>query len=76
MDYRVCPVATEPLDRVEHLKRSGFAEMPPVHPNCRCHVVPVTEAMRATEKEDGEGDRSYVTLAYKPVTKEEAQRDC
>ena len=64
MDYRVCPVCA-PLDGVKHLKRSGFAEMPPVHPNCRCHVVPVTEAMRATEKEDGEGDRSYVTLEKK-----------
>ena len=67
MDYRVCPVCA-PLDGVEHLKRSGFAEMPPVHPNCRCHVVPVTEAMRATEKEDGEGDRSVVMLVPREGT--------
>ena len=64
MDYRVCPVCA-PLDGVEHEKRKAFKSMPPVHPNCRCHVVPVTEAMRATEKEDGEGDRSYITLEKK-----------
>ena len=64
MDYRVCPVCA-PLDGVEHVKRSEFGDMPPIHPNCRCHVVPVTEAMRATEQEDGEGDRSYITLEKK-----------
>jgi SPP1 gp7 family putative phage head morphogenesis protein len=67
MDYRVCPVCA-PLDGVEHVKRNMFKQMPPIHPNCRCHVVPVTEAMRETEQEDGEGDRSVVMLVPREGT--------
>lgn len=60
MDYRVCPVCA-PLDGVERKQRSKFKQMPPIHPNCRCHVVPITEAMRIAEADD-EGQRSIVEL--------------
>jgi len=60
MDYRVCPICA-PLDGVEHSKRKAFKTQPPAHPNCRCHIVPVTELMREVEGED-EGERSIQEL--------------
>ena len=60
MDYRVCPICA-PLDGVEHSKRKAFKLQPPAHPNCRCHIVPVTEVMREVEAVD-EGERSIQEL--------------
>ena len=61
MDHRVCPVCA-PMDGVEHKTRAGFGLMqPPAHPNCRCHLVPITEQIRAREQID-EGQRSMQEL--------------
>jgi len=60
MDYKVCPFCA-PLDGVEHSRRQAFEEEPPKHPNCRCHIVPVTELMREVEAVD-EGERSIQEL--------------
>lgn len=70
MDHRVCPTCA-PLDGVEHKTRAGFGLLqPPAHPNCRCHIVPVTEQIRAREQID-EGQRSIQELVKdKPVESE------
>ena len=67
MDYKVCPVCA-PLAGTEKEKRSEFDEMPPIHPNCRCHVVPVTEAMLEMEREFGDGEEEMTMLVPKEGT--------
>ena len=60
MDYRVCPVCA-PLDGERKAKRSDLPEAP-IHPNCRCMVLPITGIDTDT------GGRSYVELVKnKPV---------
>ena len=59
-DYRVCPICA-PLDGKKVKKRSELAT-PPVHPNCRCMVLPITGI------ESDTGNRSITELRKdKPV---------
>ena len=59
-DYRVCPVCA-PLDGKKVKKRSELAT-PPIHPNCRCMVLPITGI------ESDTGNRSITELRKdKPI---------
>lgn len=42
LDPRTCPICWE-LDGQRSSSPSGFAYQPPVHPNCRCLVLPVRD---------------------------------
>jgi SPP1 gp7 family putative phage head morphogenesis protein len=41
LDERTCPICT-PLDGVIEDQRDDFPYSPPVHPNCRCRILPFT----------------------------------
>jgi SPP1 gp7 family putative phage head morphogenesis protein len=41
LDERTCPICT-PLDGVIEDSRDDFPYSPPVHPNCRCRILPFT----------------------------------
>jgi SPP1 gp7 family putative phage head morphogenesis protein len=41
LDERTCPICT-PLDGVIEEDRDDFPYQPPVHPNCRCRILPFT----------------------------------
>jgi SPP1 gp7 family putative phage head morphogenesis protein len=41
LDERTCPVCT-PLDNMVEDDRDMFPFQPPVHPNCRCRILPLT----------------------------------
>ena len=59
-DYKVCPVCA-PLDGERKKKRSELPN-PPIHPNCRCMVLPITGI------ESDTGNRSITELrAEKPA---------
>lgn len=40
LDERTCPICT-PLDGLEEMNRDDFPYSPPVHPNCRCRILPL-----------------------------------
>lgn len=40
LDERTCPICT-PLDGLQEENRDDFPYEPPVHPNCRCRILPV-----------------------------------
>ena len=50
MDYRVCPQCY-PHDGKRRQDRSDLPKVP-VHPNCRCRVLPLTQTALNLEKED------------------------
>jgi SPP1 gp7 family putative phage head morphogenesis protein len=41
LDTRTCPICS-PLDGVTRPARNAFPYQPPVHPNCRCRILPFT----------------------------------
>ena len=49
-DYRVCPLCY-PNDGKRSKERGNLPTVP-VHPNCRCRVIPLTATALALEKED------------------------
>ena len=49
-DYRVCPQCY-PHDGERARKRSNLPSVP-VHPNCRCRVLPITETELELEKQE------------------------
>jgi len=58
-DFRVCPICaplhgTKAKTRPELVEKTG---LPPIHPNCRCMIIPLTGIDTAT------GERSYVELS-------------
>jgi Phage Mu protein F like protein len=63
-DFRVC-MQCAPWDGKEVTERSRLPQ-PPIHPNCRCRVLPVTatelELRRSGESLTQVGDRSYVEI--------------
>lgn len=64
MDYRVCPVCA-PLDGKEVKQRNKLPKAP-IHPNCRCAVLPIT-LIEQIRREEGRslkqtGDRSIIEL--------------
>ena len=70
-DYRVC-MQCAPWDGKEVTERSRLP-MTPIHPNCRCRVLPVTrtelELRKSGESLKQVGDRSYVEITKeKPST--------
>jgi len=64
-DYRVC-MQCAPWDGKEVTDRSRLPQTP-IHPNCRCRVLPVTatelELRRSGESLTQTGDRSYVEIS-------------
>ena len=64
-DYRVC-MQCAPWDGKEVKERSRLPQTP-IHPNCRCRVLPVTatelELRRSGESLTQTGDRSYVEIS-------------
>lgn len=71
LDYRVC-MQCAPFDGKEVAKRSELPEVP-VHPNCRCRILPITaterELRRSGESLSQVGERSYVEITEnKPST--------
>jgi hypothetical protein len=73
-DYRVC-MQCAPWDGREVTERSRLPRTP-IHPNCRCRVLPVTatelELRRSGESLTQTGDRSYVEISK---TKPEGAKD-
>jgi hypothetical protein len=73
-DYRVC-MQCAPWDGKEVKERSRLPQTP-IHPNCRCRVLPVTatelELRRSGESLTQTGDRSYVEISK---TKPEDAKD-
>jgi hypothetical protein len=70
-DFRVC-MQCAPWDGKEVTDRNRLPQTP-IHPNCRCRVLPVTatelELRRKGESLTQEGDRSYVEITKeKPKT--------
>ena len=71
LDYRVC-IECAPYDGKEAKDRSDLPQVP-VHPNCRCRILPVTatelELRRSGESLKQVGERSYVEISKtKPET--------
>ena len=50
LDFRVCPECY-PFDGQRKANRDDLPSVP-VHPNCRCRIVPITSTALALEKED------------------------
>lgn len=64
LDYRVCPQCA-PWDGVSKKRREDLPTVP-VHPNCRCQVLPITQAEALLRKEDHQNDdgpdQTYIEL--------------
>ena len=60
MDNRVCPTCA-PWDGRSGMKRTDLPKTP-VHVNCRCRVLPLTETELALRKEEGPQRRSVIEL--------------
>ena len=65
-DYRVCPQCY-PYDGKRVKERSDLPSVP-VHPNCRCRLLPLTATALALEKED---KREGMTASIVEVNKKE-----
>ena len=65
LDYKVC-IECAPYDGKEAKNRSDLPAVP-VHPNCRCRILPVTatelELRRSGESLKQVGERSYVEVS-------------
>ena len=65
LDYKVC-IECAPYDGKEAKNRNDLPQVP-VHPNCRCRILPVTatelELRRSGESLKQVGDRSYVEIS-------------
>lgn len=67
-DYRVCPQCY-PYDGKRAKDRTDLPTVP-VHPNCRCRVIPVTKTQLALEKEEiQDGMEMSIVEVNKPGTK-------
>ena len=65
-DYRVCPQCY-PYDGKREKERSDLPSVP-VHPNCRCRILPLTATALALEKQD---KREGMTASIVEVNKKE-----
>lgn len=67
LDYRVC-LECAPYDGQTSKERSGLPEVP-VHPNCRCRVLPITETEKALQAEELQRPRE---MTITEITKDRA----
>ena len=65
-DYRVCPQCY-PYDGIRKEERSNLPSVP-LHPSCRCRILPLTATALALEKED---KREGMTASIVEVNKKE-----